>query len=352
MSKQRALNYFFWHAMATLFHWYVLLLTKKTALLFGVLKRNPSIKKEDVLAMVNFENPAQYYDFFKDKPDTSEYQVTLQTKGKKLNETHFQFESPFTSAAAMNNIVPSLLYSNAQPTKKVVIFVSALFVSFNWSDRVMTRLLAKSGFDACSIALPYHGPRTTIKPGLEWLSSDAVAVTEAFTQSVLDVNKLHDILRDKFGYEEIYIVGLSIGGNIACVSTFIKNYQGGCYITTGVSTADLIVSSPLPYVEAVHKDMNKTYPDADIQALWAMGDTSRFTGAQKCPRNMVIAGFFDKFAKPELTQRMYKSLKNCELVIYPASHYNSFIFLRTAFKNILRFFSGKAVHPTSWRLNV
>src|SRR3989344_4242090 len=205
MSKQRAPNYFFWHAMATLFHWYVLLLTKKTTLLFGVLKRNPSIKKEDILAMTNFENPAQYYDFFKNKLDINEYHITRQTKGKKLNETHFQFESPFTSATIINNTVPSLLYSDAKSNKKVVIFVSALFVSFNWSDRVMTRLLAKNGFDACSVALPYHGQRTAVKPGLEWLSSDAVAVTEAFTQSVLDVNKLHDILAEKFGYEEIYI---------------------------------------------------------------------------------------------------------------------------------------------------
>lgn len=342
-------KYLLWYLVTLTFHVGNLIITRITIIRFGVINRPASMTKDQVYKRTNFENPTEFYNSFISN-DSKKFCITdIREISKGRTKSSISFSSPYPSTQRENNTVFANLYKKGQKDS-VVIFLSGLFINFNWSDRMMTRLFCNEEFDSCNMSLPYHGPRTTIKPGLEWLSSDAIAVTESFVQSVLDVNRLYDILSHDLDYKKIYIVGLSIGGNVASVSTFMRNYEGATYITTGISTSDLLLSAPLRFVQAVHAEMNKKYSDEEIKDLWAMADISRFKSPQKSKRNMIIAGLFDEFAKARLTFKMRDSLDNCELLVYPANHYNSIFFLRSAFNNILRFYTGKTIIKTNWNL--
>lgn len=198
--------------------------------------------------------------------------------------------------------------------------------------------------------MPYHGKRSLKKPGLDWLTADGVGIPESFLQSVLDTNRLHDLLRKNFQYKNIYIVGLSIGGNVAAVSSFLRKYNGCSYITSGVSTSSLLFNAPLPFVKAVSKKIREEYSEEEIHKLWIMADTSKYKAKNKSNRHLVIAGVYDDFASPKLATNLMNSFPETQLLVYPGNHYNSILFLKDAFKNIHSFFKSGKIEDTGWKL--
>ncbi len=266
---------------------------------------------------------------------------------KTLTLQSFNFPSHFISLSPQNDLVHANLYRKSDKKEKVIILVGGAYVSFNPIDQFFAQMFVSSEFDCCVLALPYHGPRSiSEKSGLGFIVPDPIAFGEAFIQSVLDVGRLHEILKQVYEYKEIYIVGVSVGGNAALVSTYLKEYDGVALIMTGLPLADIFWQAPYPYAAAVRRKMAERYSLADLRNLWLMSDTSQYQVHPRCEKFLLVGASFDTFVKPQYVQVLKDSLPDAKTLAYPGGHYDSMFFMRRAVRDTRKFFSGEELLPT------
>ncbi len=343
-------SFYFWKWLTALFDIYAYLLNARHLRKFGIIERRPT---PDIKKIVGSQEGSveSFYGSFGSNQDVGLRVAGYKQRADGLVESYLTFSSPFVSSSLENNTVRAVLYKNGEDVDKVIILVNGVFVSFNSADRYMARMLAGNGFDCCVMALPYHGPRRHpyLKSGLAFIAPDHFATAEAFIQSVLDCNKLHEILSSSFGYKEIYIVGFSVGGNAALVSSFMKEYGAVALIMAGIPPADTVWSIPMPYAVAVREKVNQHYSLDEVRNLWKMSDPRNFGSQPKNQKFLVLAGLFDWF-KPKFTLNIREFLPGSEMIVYPASHASALLFMGPAVKNIQRFFRGQPVIQTPRRL--
>ena len=129
----------------------------------------------------------------------------------------------FTSAVydgTLNDSVPVRIVKGRRPTAKAVIFLP------HWNAVTedylpLANALSRFGFDGFILTLPHHGARAPSSPGgvaNAFLNADLGSAIRSVRQSVLDVKRLIGWLK-RTGYDEIHLVGASLGSSVASLTT-------------------------------------------------------------------------------------------------------------------------------------
>lgn len=346
-------SFYFWRGVAAGFERYGDYLAKRILTKFGVPGR---------VATNHFRSVYDRWGTSEALADPEGFFESFRRERTKLIEisgsSHLRisFPSPFFSGNGQNDLVKANLYTSPKHSSDtVVIWLGGLFVNFNPIDQLIARYLFSHGVDVCSMALPYHGPRACYeRSGVGFISTEPLAVGEAFIQAVLDVTKLHQILAENFGYKEVFGAGISVSGNILHVASFIKEFSGLVLITSGVSLAEIFWFSPSPYFRAVRHVLEANSCTLErLKRLWMMSDGTEFKVKPRCSRFLMATGLFDNYAKPEFALCLFRSLRDsgeAEMVVYPGSHYDNIFFVRPVFRNIKRLIGGQLIIQTKWRL--
>lgn len=260
--------------------------------------------------------------------------------GSDPRRVSFSFASPYDSGIARNDRVYATLYQGAPRNSRVIILVGGLFSSATSYTRMAARRFAKGLFDCCEITLPFHGARMAYgTAGVEWISADPIVTFESFVQSVCDVNRLHDILSSRFRYENIFAAGMSVGGNLACVSSLVKEYGGISLFMAGISPAEIFWHSPSPYLRGLRRRAEEAgYTLEDVQRHWTISDISRFDARPRSRKFLMMNGEFDTVTKPRYAHRLMNTLPGCVMISCPAGHYSAACFSRAWVKESSGFF--------------
>lgn len=349
LKNEALMRYWFWKRFSTLCEQYAYSLGERILKKFGTLDRQSSLTGKEIGATNNIKDPAQYYATHTKRAEVN-FKPGPITEWNGMRRESFTFQSGFVSFYEKNDEVPAVLYRGNPASSSIVIWIGGFFESFNKYEHRIVQWFAAKGFNVCVIALPYHGSRSCFgRSGVGWAASDPAVPNESFTQTVIDVFRLRSILSGHFGFRTFNLVGISIGGIVAHISTFLSEYKKTVLIISGASLVDIFWNAPAGYLALIKKETEKQWTYNDVCDLWLMSDGTRFEIKPHCSQFMMISGIFDKLVKLPYAEALYNSLPNCELVWYPANHYTAVFFTKPAFeKKVIPFLKGAPSLPSPW----
>lgn len=139
------------------------------------------------------------------------------------SDNWLEFESPVKTPYPENNRVRALWYPAKKNNRKAVVILP------HWNSKLpqhnaLAAGIAKLGISALRLSLPYHDARTPA--GLTRadyaMSSNICRTIDATRQAVIDTRACFDWLQE-MGYEELGIVGTSIGSCYAFLATALDS---------------------------------------------------------------------------------------------------------------------------------
>lgn len=336
----------FWFIVARFFDWYAYILIRLWLLRKGICDRKARFSREDILKATNLSNPRGFFDYFS-RGKSYDAREEVKECGGGLRCDTITFASPFPSTMERNNTVQAALYRHRIPTDLVIIFLGTSVSSFDPFEHWMARTVAEQGIDCCLLELPWNHNRSHHRGRSCFVTGDPVATAESLIQAAMDADRLYEILQGRYHYNKIGLVGLSIGGSAAHVSTFLRPYVGAVAIIMGAPPANMVWQARGVLWSRLREGFkNRGYTFGDIEKLWAMSDTTRYHAPNFCPKFLLMAGLFDNFASPRLVLQLSRAMPNHRIIWYPGSHYGAFLFVKPAIENIVRFFRGEPLKDT------
>ncbi len=313
----------------------------------GIWTRRSAFTEGDIRKAANTTNPRAFFDAFAGGGAT--VPITEEVVGVSAGSVghhRLWFQSPFVSGVGANNTVRASLYRRARPAPLVLILVGTFAERFNSFGLSMAKTIAEKGSDCCWMAVPFSDGRSPAPGTSSFMTADPVATAESFIQAVMDVERLSHILRARFGYREIGLVGVSISGNICHAATFLQPYAGAVLIMAGASPADIVWHARGAYWRRLRRLMGRTHAFREVESLWTMSDATRYTAPNLCPRFLMLNGLYDNLVTPAHARRLNAVIQNCRVIWYPGSHYSSPLFIGPAVENTVRFFRGEPLKDT------
>lgn len=346
----RRIKLFFWFLIARFFDWLVRRWMKNNVRRYGGCKRAASFSEEEVKKATDTANPARFFDYFFNGTDRFSIQEKAKEQKDDLTRIDISFPSPFTSTTWENNTVYAAIYrSKNRPSPLVTILVGTYASSYGSFEHRMARSITGKAIDCCVIALPYCAGRKAddTQSGFCYISDDPVSTAESWIQSVMDLNRLYEVLKANYGYQRIGIVGICIGATATHASTFLKPYEGAVLITGGAIPLHAAWNAKGATWDLFRKNMGHHRTFQEIETIWTMSDTTKYTTPNLCKRFLMFNGPFDTFYNTTHAFTLNRSIKNCPIIWYPSGHYNAFMFMKPAIENIVKFFRNAPLRETA-----
>jgi pimeloyl-ACP methyl ester carboxylesterase len=143
--------------------------------------------------------------------------IPVESKPAELKfkwKIHFEFPSPRPCEFAENNVVHGRLYRRAKDWQKsptvILLHGGGDFLSHQFRFPLMVPTIQRAGFNAATLAAPYHFQRRVRR--IE--AFDHLRVAEAFGQGVAEIRALTGWLLNQ-GCPSIGLFGISLGGWLA-----------------------------------------------------------------------------------------------------------------------------------------
>ena len=315
----------------------------------GLWARRSSFTEGEIRKATSTANPRSFFDAFShggsDGPVTERSEVLH--GGIRCNR--LWFPSPFVSNVGANNTVRAALYRHDVRSPLALILIGTFGQQFESRSQGMARTIAEQGIDCCHMELPFGQNRTPAHAASSFLTTDPVATAESFIQAVMDVGRLARVLKARYGYDRLGLIGICVGGNICHAATFLWPYEGAVFIMAGVSPADIVWQAGGAYWRRLRQGMRRTHTFAEVESLWTMSDTTRYRAPNLCPRFLMMNGLYDNVVTPAHARRLNAVIPDCPVVWYPGSHYSSPLFTGPAVENTVRFFNDKPLKDTGLR---
>lgn len=173
-------------------------------------------------------------------PEITGYDLKeINRKNDFIKEYRLTYDSPYRTGIKINDKVHSQLFLNINDTKKNINDLSSSSNNNNRSNDVLILVhgfltseiklkkyysfidkMNSANISCAFINLPFHLNRTPEgeKSGNRLINFDDVETLYFFHQSVVDIKKLIDILKEKWNFNNIYICGISLGSMVSVVT--------------------------------------------------------------------------------------------------------------------------------------
>ncbi len=212
------------------------------------------------------------------------------------------------------------------------------------------RELARAGFPAVFLTLPFHGKRQVegIAEGEGIFVLDSVGMLMRFRQAVSDLRTLADFAeRGLFGeIDEISVLGLSIGGMIATVAMGVdERFKKGVFILAGGDIEGIFWKSfsmrlMRKYVYAVAKNQDISREREEYANISRLYDPLTF--AEFIPPREVIMfnGYLDPIIPGFASRKLFEKISTARITYLPFGHGTILAFRKLMLHRIIRFLGG------------
>ncbi|HOL22185.1 MAG TPA: hypothetical protein PLQ41_04955 [bacterium] len=299
-----------------------------------------------------------------------EYRYSLTEKSPVYNRGVITFPSPFTSGYSYNDTVyVDFFEPSERDTWTPIILVHSWMERKNSATEWFARYLARDGFGAYLIHLPYHMSRSREphKSGSLFITADVERSVNAYRQSIIDIMALCDYLEEKAETtgKKIGMTGISLGAIILNTVMGIDNrikagvsILGGGNIhyifIRGLATLPIVVYEILKglrirdyremtkdYIEFLKRARETKTPE-EIEKLvslreWFLIDPLTYAHLNH-PRNvLMINGRFDLIIPFRATLQLWDALGRPEILWLPSTHLTAGFFFNTILRHATRY---------------
>ena len=232
-----------------------------------------------------------------------------------------KFKSPIESEYPVNNKTVAEYFPSRRANKSAVIILG------HWNSNKKTyndlaNIYRKSGLSAVRLSLPYHDERKPsempIATGM--LSPNLNLTISSMQQATLETKILVDWLYKK-GYENIGLVGASLGSSVALLAAeHDERIKAAVLYLSAADTPELIWRS----TATLH--LRQSFGDnlslEDLRKAWSCISPSNYLHklARKNFALHVGWGRYDSVCPVDLTQRMLNELRNLKIKVSDASY--------------------------------
>jgi hypothetical protein len=239
-------------------------------------------------------------------------------------ERSIEFPSPVQSDSPENDRVRGVRWhgdGNDSAPAALVTSHGAFAPSFA-AERLLSVPLLRREVHCFALAHPYHmerAPAASEYSGQYLLSGDVPRFLDGVVQSVAEIRALVAALRED-GYEDIYLSGISLGGNVAAQALTMADVDGAVLAIPAVDMAETHLRAPIA------KGMRRAARRAgfsDDQVRAAMRPiTPRLLGNPvPDPADVHVAyGQWDRQAPPEPIEALLGEWTGATATRYPAGH--------------------------------
>jgi len=248
-----------------------------------------------------------------------------------------QFQSSINSPYECNNTVRAKIsFPKLQQPRGAVVVVPQWNASQE-GHLGLCRLLARLGFLAVRLTMPYHEERNPAGPRADYMVSPNLGRTvQAIQQAVQDCRNVADWL-SSIGFQKIGIMGTSVGSCITFLA-FVHDlrFQVGVFNHVSSFFGDVVWNGLS--TQHVRKGIDGTLDREQLRAAWAViSPNSYFNKLQNLPfrKSLYISARYDLTFPPDLAQLLFDEHHRLqvpyETAYLPCGHYTSAI---TPFKHL------------------
>lgn len=286
------------------------------------------------LDWLGLRQPSELFDFARQAVESSDsFFAYGPVRDYRLDGERLQFTSPVSSHHPENNVVHGRFIASDRHNGRAVVVLP------HWNAQAeqhvgLARLLARCGFSALRLSLPYHDLR--MPTGL-WradyaVSSDVGRTLHANRQAVIDVRAAFDWLQQQ-GYTRLGLVGTSLGSCIAFIVTAhdervraaVFNHISTGFadvVWRGLSTSHvrtgLVGSITLDELRRIWAPIS---PSSYVHKFAAAAQRSRFL------RTLFVWARYDLSFPPDLSQELIRLCREIGMPLeefcLPCGHYTS-----------------------------
>ncbi|MCX8082702.1 MAG: hypothetical protein N3D17_04835 [bacterium] len=301
------------------------------------------------------------------------FHYVITERSALYNKGMLSFPSGFTSGYPFNDTVYVDVFEPLNMEKWIpIVLIHSWMENKNGATEWFARELAKRGFGAYLLHLPYHMNRAhkRYKSGSLFITTDVNRSVNAYRQAVIDIMALCDWLEDgeKIIKGQIGMVGISLGAIILnTVMGIDKRIKAGVSIlgggnlhyifTRGIATLPIVVGEMIKglrirdyrnmtkdYIEYL-KEVRRVNMPEEIEDIccpreWFLIDPLTYAHLNQ-PRNvLMINGRFDLIVPVRATIQLWEALGRPPIVWLPSTHITSTFFHKTILYHTLKYFKN------------
>jgi pimeloyl-ACP methyl ester carboxylesterase len=248
------------------------------------------------------------------------------------SDIHFKFPSPKPCEFAENNVVHGRLYRRAKDWQKfptlILLHGSLDFFNHRYRFPLMVPAIHRAGFNAATLAAPYHFQRR-VRRKFAWdhlqsaelveFALDHLRSAEALGQAVAEIRALTGWLLDQ-GCPSVALLGISLGGWLAGLTATRDSRLKAIILVAprvrsnyGVMRGERVLWTP------VRKALERR--KAALEA-WDKTPTNLTLSQPVIPKENIlfIQGRYDLLAMPEYTEELWQKWKQPEIWRLPHGH--------------------------------
>jgi len=303
----------------------------------------------------------------------AEYKYTITEKERLYNKGVLSFPSVCTSGYSRNDTVYVDTFEPPGNNNPAVILIHSWHERRGGITEWFAKKLAKEGFSAYLIHLPYHINRTPegYNSGTLFLTNDVEHSILAFRQAVIDTRCLIDWITEKrkIPEESTGILGISLGAIIMhTVIGVDRRVKVGASLFGGGNINYIFTRSciTLPYViyqiknglrirdyRKVSKDyiqyLKEVKKTSDIEEVpcpwkWFLIDPLTYAHLNQPRKVLMINGRFDLIIPHRASLQLWEALGRPEIIWLPSTHLTARFFQNTILYHTLRHLKSHLLH--------
>ena len=267
----------------------------------------------------------------------------------KVEGDFLVFKSAYSDGTA-NDVVNVQMLLSKQRGRRAIIIIP------HWNARLgsyvsMGKALSLLGFSVCILILPHHATRSMDSKQQVannfFLNANLGTAIRSIRQSVSDLRSLIWWL-DGRGYEEINLVGTSLGSCVASLTTAFEHKVTRCALlhTAGDFGETVWTGRATSHIR---KALESQISLAQLKEVWSVISASTYVErfAQHHSKLLVVSGRRDRVVLPRLTMAFVEELRRAKVDVewhlLPCGHYTLGKFPSNiiALALVLRFFAAK-----------
>ncbi|WP_327054099.1 alpha/beta fold hydrolase [Halomicrococcus gelatinilyticus] len=239
-------------------------------------------------------------------------------------ERPFEFASPVESPHEANDVVTGLRWhgQGGETASTAVVMLHGAFAPSFAAERLISVPLLRRNAHVFAMAAPYHmgrAPPTSEYSGQYLLSGDVPRFVEGVVQAVADVRRLVATLQQE-GYDEVYLSGVSLGGNVAAQALTMADVDGGVLTVPAVDFAETLQRAPI--AAGMRRAANQAgFSDPDVRRAMAPITPERLGSPVPDESDVhVVYGRWDRQVPAETVESLLGEWPGASSVEYPTGH--------------------------------
>ncbi len=252
--------------------------------------------------------------------------ITKKFKCNSLFEPFDSFKNQYNIYEELHTIKGEHIKSNHRINSRALIFLHSFFDrSFELYKILLgNKIVNELGYDLFLLELPHHMNRqikSSPFSGAYFFSGDPVITIEAFRQSISEVSQIYNSIKND--YEEVNLMGISLGGHITMYSTIIEDsFEKYIIIQAGANLNEYIGNLGLSEFFEQNSKQNNITQDYDFSKMYRALNFMKYRPIVDSHKVIISAGKYDKIIPFWSVKNLEDKFRDAKTIYYDGGNFS------------------------------